>query len=138
MGAPRNFWRLPVLFVVAAVACCHCATRGASRISLADGESVDLIFTNDSRLPSDRMRVCLIDRTRGTGALAFDLDSIDPPRWLARPGKSTCADFAKVRQTFRFWKFGHGKRPVVKLRASIDLDARGANRLSLLWLGKRQ
>ncbi len=103
---------------------------------MADGEHLVLVFAKDNRLPPNRIRVCLVDKTRSSGALAFDLASINPPRWRTRSGNSACANFAKVRQIFQFWKIGHDTRPVVKLRAPINLETRGANRLSLLWNGK--
>lgn len=136
MGVTRTIWRLPTLFAIAALACCHCSVGGASGISLADGERLELVFANDPLLPDNRIHVCLIDKTREPGTLAFDLASIDPPRWRARPGEPACADFAKVRQTFQFWKMRPDARLVVKLRAPINLAVRGANLLSLLWRGK--
>ncbi len=138
MGAPRNIWRLPMLFAVAAVACCDCSAQGTTPISLADGERLELIFAKDNRLPPNRIEVCLVDKTPGPSALAFDLASINPPRWKARRGNRACANFAKVKQIFQFWKIGHDARPVIKLRAPINLDTPGANRLSLLWRGKRR
>ncbi len=91
----------------------------------------------DKDIDARLVTVCLTNPQEASGAKAFDIRRVGPPRYVADVGATACARFEPTRHTLYLWKTdGRGDLSLI-LSSRLDLNDADGTQVSVDWLRDR-